>query len=705
LGFTGRDKLLAAVREALTSGDQAVVQALRGMGGVGKTQLAIEYTHRYAPEYDVVWWIAAARPELIGGQFAALGTALGCIQPGAEHAAVRRAVLGELRGRDRWLLVFDNAEQSDEITGWLPGGAGHVLITSRAGGWEELAVSVEVDVLERGESIAMLRRRVPGLGEAGAGLVAAAVGDLPLAVAQAASYMAPTGISGADYVQMVEGRAADILDAGRPTSYPLSLAAVTQLAMDRLEAADAAAAQVVRICAFLAPEPVPAEWFTSAAATRLPGALRKATADPLAWGQVMTRISGQALARVDQQGLLMHRLTQAIIRSRLSLDDADTVRAQAAALLTASEPGKTNLPGNWPEWARLLPHLLALDPGARIEGLSNLTSNAIWYLINCGLARNAHELARRLYQSRLTEHGPNGRPTLDAATTLAAVLASTGHRAEARSIDEDTLARCRLVLGKDHSRTLISASNLAVDLYELGEYQAARELAEDTLARRRRILGEGHPDTLASASNLAADLRELGEYQAARNLNKDTLIRRRRVLGEDHPDTIISRLGLAADLRALGEYREALDLDKDSLARSRRVLGEDHPDTLTSARTLAADLRALGQYRLAMDLDEDTLPRSRRVLGEDHPDTLRTARSLAASLRALGDYRAARDLDEDSLARIRVVLGDDHPDTLISARNLAADLLALGEDSVGSRTARPKNPNPQASRKKKSRTT
>ena len=636
LGFTGRDELLAAMWETLTSGDRAVVQALRGMGGVGKTQLAIEYAHRYAPNYDVVWWIAAAQLELIGGQFVTLGPTRGCIQQGSDHAAVRRAVLGELRGRERWLLVFDNAEQPGDITGWLPGGAGHVLITSRAGGWEEVAVAVEVDVLERSESIAMLRRRVPGLGEADAGSVAAAVGDLPLAVTQAAAYMASAGISAADYVKIVEGRAAEILDAGRPTSYPRSLAAVTRLAMDRLEAASATAAQVVRICAFLAPEPVPAQWFISAA-TRLPGPLREAIADPLVWGEVMTRISDQALARVDQQGLLMHRLTQAIIRSRLSVDDVDAVRAQAATLLTASEPGKTNLPTAWPVWARLLPHLLAFDPGASTEGLSNLAIDAIWYLIRCGLARNAHHLALRLYQRCLARDGPDGRSTLDAATALAAVLASAGHRAEARSLDEDTLRRCRSVLGEDHSRTLISASNLATDLYDLGEYRAARQLEEDTLDRRRRILGLGHPDTLTSACNLAANLRELGEYQMARDLNRDTYIRRLQVLGQDHPDTLISALGLAADLRALGEYGAARELDEETLARSRRVLGEDHPDTLTAATSLAADLRALGEYGAARELDEETLARSRRVLGENHPDTLTSAKSLVADVRALSE--------------------------------------------------------------------
>ena len=362
-GFTGRDQMLADVRQALLSGGRAVVQALAGMGGVGKTQLAAEYAHRFASGYDVVWWIAAEQAALIGEQVAALAVEMGCAGPDADLGGAGRAVLGELRRRDRWLLVFDNAESPQDLAGWLPGGAGHVLVTSRSRGWAEVAVPVEVDVLARGESVAILRDRVPGLADGDADRVAAAVGDLPLALAQAAGYLAETGMPAGEYADLVGPRAAQLLGEGRPSSYPRSLAAVTVLALDRLAGQDPAAAEVARVCAFLAPEPVPAEWFPGAAA-KLPAVLAGKAGDPVAWRQVLGRVSRSALARADPDGLVMHRLTQAIIRSCLPPEQATATRARAEAIVAASGPADTDAPGTWPAWARLLPHLLALDPAA-----------------------------------------------------------------------------------------------------------------------------------------------------------------------------------------------------------------------------------------------------------------------------------------------------------------------------------------------------
>jgi hypothetical protein len=641
-GFTGRDRLLAELRERLLAGDAAVVQALHGMGGVGKTQLAVEYAHRFARYYDLVWWVNSEQAELIGDQVAALGFALGCVPPGAATEAVRWAVLAELRERGRWLLVFDNAEHPEDIVPWLPGGGGHVLITSRERGWDEVAAPVEVDVLARSESVAILQARVSGLGEIDADRLADQLGDLPLAIAQAAGFMTETGMAAARYLDLLGTRAGQLLGRGAPRTYPKSLAAATELIADRLASEDPAAAELASLCAFLAPAPIPEELFTSTASEQL-GQLAARAADPLAWHQTLAHLARQSLVRIDHRGLQMHKLTKAVLRDRLTPAEAAAARARAEAILAANDPGDPPNPVTWPRWARLMSHLLAADLGATDDRrLRRMTCNACWYLISRGDARTCHDLASGLRQQWRDRLGDDHEHVLVITRYLGWALRGVGRYAEARDLHRDTLDRHRRILGEDHPETLFSANLLAVDLHGLGEVHAARDLAQDTLDRRRRVLGLDHPETLFSADGLARCLRAVGEVQAAHDLDQDTLARRRRVLGDDHPSALTSASNLAVDLRTLGEVRAARDLDQDTLARRRQVLGDDHPATLFSANNLAVDLRALGEVRAARDLDQDTLDRRRRVLGEDHPETLLSTDNLAADLRAM------RPLNDDT---------------------------------------------------------
>jgi transcriptional regulator with XRE-family HTH domain len=594
-GFTGRDDLLAEVRQQLVAGDKAVVQALHGTGGVGKTQLAAEYAHRFAGSYDLAWWINAEQGGLIGDQVATLGLALGCVQPGAGTEAVRAAVLSELRHRGQWLLVFDNAEAPADVAPWLPGGGGHVLITSRQRGWDEVAAPVEIDVLARAESMAILQTRVTVLSGADADKLAAELGDLPLAIAQAAGFMADTGMTAEEFLVLLRTRAGQLLAQGAPGSYPRSLAAATGLMADRLARQDPAAAELASVCAFLAPEPIPESLFTAAASV-LPGELAARAADPLAWRQTLAHLTRQSLARIDHRGLQMHRLTQAILRDRLSPAQAAATRQYAEAIQAASNPGDMPNPATWPRWAQLTPHVLAADlADTGNPALRKLAGDTCWYLLERGDIRTAHDLANSLRQQWRDRLGEDHPHTLTAAHYLARALLEKGRHAESRDLNQDTLDRRRRILGQDHPDTLYSAHNLAINLRKLGDVQAARDLNQDTLARHRRIRGHDHRSTLSSATILAHDLRELGEVQAARDLNQDTLDRRRRILGHDHPDTLNSAHNLAYDLRELGEVQAARNLDQDTLDRRRRVLGADHPDTLASAGNLATDLRALGE--------------------------------------------------------------------------------------------------------------
>ena len=632
--FAGREEQLARIRQALAAeGGRAAVQALHGMGGVGKTQLAIEYAHRYAGDYDVTWWLDSENPVLMMQQYADLAEHLGAARKGLPVDAMRRALLSDLHRRPRWLLVFDNAEDPAFLRGWLPSGPGHVIITSRSQDWAELAAPVPVDVLPRPESVELVRARVPGITTADAETLAAALGDLPLALAQAAAFLAATRMPAAGYTQLLKDRAATLLSKGKPLTYRDTLSAATALACERRRAADEDAAALAEICAFLAPEPVPVGWL-AAAAGKLPGGLPARLPDPLERDDLVTALTRTSLARLNDDGLTMHRLTQAILRARST--EPDKVRRHAEAVATANAPERPSAPGTWPAWGRLLPHLLALAPERSDNPrLQTATVQAAVYLLDSGKVPDALSFATRIHGLWHQRLGPDDRQTLRIANTLVSAHRVAGHLDHARQLGEDILGRSRRLYGDDDPDALDIANNLALVLHELGDYQVARELNEHALLHLRQVRGDDHPTTLASATNLANDLHALGDYCTARELNEDTLQRCRRTLEDNHPPILMCAANLASNLRELGDPHAARALHQDVFQRSRRALGKDHPASLLIASYLAADLRALRRYRAARALDEDTLKRSRRVLGEDHPDVLRLAGNLAEELRAL----------------------------------------------------------------------
>ncbi|MFL6078210.1 MAG: FxSxx-COOH system tetratricopeptide repeat protein [Mycobacteriales bacterium] len=592
--FVGRDEMLDQIHVHLTAGNTTVVQALHGWGGVGKTQLAVEYAHRYADEYDVVWWIPAEKIELIGEQFTDLAVACGLAAPETGPPAAATAVKAHLRGRNRWLLVFDNAEEPADLRDWLPEGPGRVLITSRNRAWGTLAKVVQVDVFSRDESVRMLLDHRPDLTEPDANRLADKLGDLPLAIAQGAGLLAETGMPLADYEHHLDTHAAEIANEGCPDSYPTSLAAAVRTTRERLLEQDTATAQLLELCAFLAPEPIPLELFTRAPSNLLDEPLASTVASSIAFHRALVRLERYGLVRIDPRGPVLHRLVQAVQRDLLPEVDQHARTDQIRKLLVAADPWHPDDPSTWESWAALLPHLLASRPAESDNPrLRSMACGATWYLLVRADIAGGKALAEQLHARWLDKLGPDDNHTLWAANSLARAWTDLGQYQKARDLDEDSLTRRRRMLGEDNENTLVSANNLAIDLRRAGELAAARELDEDTLDRRRRLLGEDHPDTLTSANNLAVALREAGELAAARELDEDTLARRRRLLGEDHPDTLRSANNLAADLREAGELAAARELDEDTLARRRRVLGEDHPETLRSARNLAADLRAL----------------------------------------------------------------------------------------------------------------
>jgi tetratricopeptide (TPR) repeat protein len=641
--FTGRDLLLAEVHARLTQPEvERRRVALTGLGGMGKTQLAVEHAYRRRADYDLVWWVRSEQPTSLLGDYAALGrqpplTADLRLAEDASQEVVAAAVRGWLERHRRWLLVLDNVAEPAATAGLLPrSGTGHVLLTAQAEvGWEPLADALPVDVLAPTDAAAFLlvRTRQAGSEAAAAATLASSLGGLPLALEQAAAYVVAAGtVSLAEYTQLFDTRAPELLQRGQPLGYQDTVATTWSLALQKLQDTGSAAVELLTLAAFLAPDDIP-QPLLAAHGDVLPEPLATAVTDPLALGDAVAALRGFSLLRVAADGLFAHRLLQTVVRAGLD-DHAERVWASAAIrLLGAGFPEESNEVGNWPECRRLLPHVLIVaGHGQRLD--VELVA-WLWLLHQAGV-----------------------------------YLASRGQHRQALTLLDQALAGRRRVLGDNHPDTLTTKNSLGESRRHLGDLQGARGLLEQTLAARQQVLGLDHPDTLQSMSSLGETLRGLGDLDSARDLHERTLAARQQVLGPDHPDTLQSMNNLASTLRGLGDLDSARDLHERTLAARQRMLGNEHHSTLIAMNSLALTRRALGDLQGARDLFEETLAARRRVLGADHPWTLHTMSYLAETLRALGDLQDALKLHEQTLAARQRVLGPDHPDTLASTNNL-----------------------------------
>jgi tetratricopeptide (TPR) repeat protein len=689
--FTGRHELLHALRQQLADTSAGVVvraSVIHGLGGVGKTQLAIEYAHRYAADYGLVWWLRAEQPATIPSQLAALARRLGLFElPSLEEQV--GVLFDELGQRERWLLVYDDATDPHSLNGLRPpGGGGQVLITSRNPAWSGIAATIGVGILDRGEAVAFLQQRLDST-DPTLERLAETLGDLPLALEQAAAFMAETRTPPAEYLELLGGRASELFGLGTPSYSEQTIATTWTLALRRLRERASAAEDLLTLCAFLAPDDIPLSLLDDHP-DRLPERLATVVRDRLALRQATGALGRYALATVTDQALGVHRLVQAVVRQRLDDQSRQAWAASATRLLCAAFPGRPEKVTAWPVAGRLLPHALAATDqphshNAEPETTAILLSRAARYL----WGRAEHPTALRLLERALAicqASLPADDPTTaQCLTTFGLVLRDQGDLDRARTGLERALSIHKARFGPDHPSTAWSLNHVANVLRAQGDLDGARALHERALAIFEARLGADDLATANSLENLAGVLYDQGDLDDARTLLKRVLAIREARLGPDDTDTAWSLDNLALVRRAQGDLDDARTLLKRAVAIREARLGPDHPTTATSLSNLAGVLRVQGDLVGARRLRQRALAIRETRLGKDHPDTARSLSNLANVLRDQGDLAGARRLYERALHIREARLGQDHSTTAESLSTLAF-VLALQGDPAGART-------------------
>ncbi|WP_084010609.1 FxSxx-COOH system tetratricopeptide repeat protein [Pseudofrankia sp. DC12] len=684
--FTGREEELAALRERLVgSGSAAVLPvALHGLGGVGKTQLAVEYCYRFGAEYELVWWVPAEEPASALAALSRLAERVGIGAAGSAEESVRALVASLASGGafSRWLLVLDNVGAPADLFGVLraaAGSGGHVLVTSRDHRWSGLARTVAVDVLPSVDAVALLRSHVEQIGDEDAGRIVAALGNLPLAVEQAGAFLAATSMASGEYAGLLATELRRLMVRGAPGGIRPVAATWTVILH---ELGDPAVVMLARLLAQFGPEPIPLDLVGPHVAGMLPAPLDDVAADRIAWADTVGRVLALALVgRTEAPGaVVMHRLVARVLRDDTPVELQPLLRTVSRRLVARGHPQVRDQPEAWPRYALLHAHALAVG---LVEDNDADSHDMITWLVRYLRDRGDYPSSRALGERALARSqvvlGEDHLSTIAATHELARVVRDQGDYATARTMFEDVLARRRRILGEDHPETIAAAHAVGFVVRDQGDYATARTMFEDVLTRSRRTLGEDHLSTVATEHELARVVRDQGDYATARTMFEDILTRRRRILGEDHLSTIAAAHAVGFVVRDQGDYATARTMFEDVLTRSGRILGEDHPSTIAAAHELAGVVWEQCDYATARTMFEDVLTRSRRLLGAAHPDTISAAQNLAGVVRDQGDYGTARTMLEDVLTQRARILGEDHPDTISAAYDLAGVMRDQGD--------------------------
>lgn len=701
--FTGRDDLLNDIRATLLAPGPDTPDhhrcALLGPSGIGKTQTAVEYVHRYGSEYDVVRWINAGFQSTAREQLAELAPRLE-VTAGQGIGNRIRAVQAALRsGRPyhRWLLVFDNADDVTEIEDLLPEGAGHILITSGNRTWSDndRLHRLRVPPFSRAESVAYVLGRAPRVTRDEAELLADAVQDLPLLLSQTAAWLDANPMPVADYLDLVHDTRPGHLDETgdtRPHTYPRALESSWSITLASLGQRSPLALELLKLLTCFTPDAVPVRLLTRHG-DRLPPRLAALAAESEAWNAALRDLAETSALRLvpgedGTERAEVHRPYHALLRDALDEEERDTYSRAACAVLAAADPGEPLDAGTSSRYAELLPHLRisgALD--STDEDVSRLVLNCVEYLRSRGEARTGLrlcELAIARWHHRMP---PDSSTMLILTHQHANMLRRMGRYREAEAVGRTVVDRLAATRPPGDPDLLRANNGLGGTLMALGSYLEAHELYRQAVRIEAASPKDDGRDNDQARSNLANVLALLGRYEESWQLYSGLVARRRERYGGDDYRTLYNDLRCCWTLRLLGRYTEALERQRANRDAYRRIQGRFTVNSMIAEHNLALCLRRTGRLEQAEARMRDVVDLARQLQGPRHPEALFVAADYASLLRELRDTERAWELAATVARDYAEALGEGHPFSVGTAGNTGLALWETGDPGLALRIA------------------
>ncbi|KAJ7106955.1 hypothetical protein C8R44DRAFT_322986 [Mycena epipterygia] len=695
--FEGRRAILDGMHQYfLQPTGKQHIYLLHGLGGAGKTQIALKFIEDSSSHFSNTFFIDTSTVETID-------TGLKNIALANNAGSTSQDALEWLRNKpDEWLLFFDNADDPKlNLNKFLPRcNHGNIVITSRNPELRGYAGAHHlVSDMEETDAVLLLLKSAAQdatpQNEQTAAAIVKVLWYLPLAIIQAGAFILKSGALNT-YLALYATNKERLLRE-KPTQshddYAWTVYTTWQISFDRLSKP---AATLLQLCSFLHREGISEKIFSYASAYPFytNGPSKEELQKPLeflsqflaptgVWESlhfmdVITEIRAYSLINLDEMKQLFSIHPLVHDWSRTTLTDKELHHHCMVAIMGMSIAKMPR--GNMTvDSLRLLPHLDALLNGNMHVVTPNFEAEYGVIYHYAQRYRPAEMLVTAVFEKQRMILGENHPDTLTAMHNLADTYFSLGKLEEAEKLQVAVVEKRKTVLGEDHPDTLIIMHNLASTYSALGKLEEAEKLQVVVLEKQKTVLGEDHPDTPTAMNNLATTYHALGKLEEAEKLQVVVVEKQKAVLGEDHPDTLITMHNLADTYHALGKLEEAGKLQVVVVEKRKTVLGEDHPNTLNTMHSLALTYHALGKLEEAEKLQVAVVEKRKIVLGEDHPHTLITMHLLAHIYYDVGKLEEAEKLQVVVVEKRKTVLGEDHPNTLNTMHSLALTYHALGK--------------------------